>query len=200
MFILNHTLVLLIFYPPFSVRFHKIDGVIFCFIFSDIKIDLKSPDIATTTKYYARLQTALSKEALGRFKMRFVWEPPREKNDTKAICPSSAAKYFSDLGYDVDLKQTECKTSVEYGLNVPILGPDSDELVELNGKSEFYVSPDELVEYAGMLAMSCNLESTEYLNTWSITGHTVAVGNAFVVRLKGMFTCNLVKLLFKKLR
>ncbi|XP_031627936.1 ribonuclease P protein subunit p40 isoform X2 [Contarinia nasturtii] len=165
-----------------------------------IEINLKSSDIATTTKYYARLQTALSNESLGTFKMRFTWEPPREKDEKRAICPSSIAKYFTDLGYDVQLNQTECKTSVEYGLKVPILGSETDELVDLNGQSKFYASPDELVEYAGMLALSCNLESSEYLNTWSFTGHTVAVGNAFVVRLKGLFTCNLVKMLFKKLR
>lgn len=165
-----------------------------------IEVNLKSPDVATTTKYYARLQTALSNESLGTFKIRFMWEPPREKDQKNAICPSSIAKYFSELGYKLDLQQTECKMAVEYGLKVPRLGPESDKLIEINGQSNFYATPHELVEYAGILNLSCNMESSEYLNSWSVTGHTIDVGNALVVRLKGLFTCNLVKLLFKKLR
>lgn len=137
---------------------------------------------------------------LGTFTVRVAWEPPREKDETKAICPSSIAKYFSDLGYEVVLKQTECKTSLEYGLKMPRLGPESNDLVDLNGQSNFYATPHELAEYAGMLALSCNFEPTEYLNTWSFTGHTVEIGSAFVIRLKGLFPCNLVKMLFKKLR
>ena len=167
---------------------------------SAIEINLKSSDLATTTKQHARLQTALSNETLGTFTVRVAWEPPREKDETKAICPSSIGKYFSDAGYEVELKQTECKTSLEYGLKMPTMGPESDDLVVLNGKSNFYATPHELIEYAGMLALSCELESSEYLNTWSFSGHTVEVGSALVIRLKGLFTCNLIKMLFKKLR
>ncbi|XP_055303662.1 ribonuclease P protein subunit p40 isoform X2 [Sitodiplosis mosellana] len=165
-----------------------------------IEINLKSAELATTTKQYARLQNALSNETLGTFTVRIAWEAPREKDVKKAICPSSIAKYFSDSGYDVELKQTECKTKLEYGLKMPTLGPESDDLVVINGQSNFYATPHELVEYAGMLALSCNLEPTEYLNTWSFSGHTVEVGSALIIRLKGLFSCNLVKMIFKKLR
>lgn len=178
---------------PFVHRYHFIS-------LSAVEINLKSPDLGTTTKYYARLQNALSNDTLGTFTVRFTWEPPREKDEKEAICPSSIAKYFSDLGYEVELKQTECKISLEYGLKMPRLGPESDDLIEINGQSNFYATPHELVEYAGMLALSCNLETSDYLNTWSFSGHTVEVGSALVIRLKGLFTCNLVKMLFKRLR
>lgn len=165
-----------------------------------IEIDLKSNELATTTKFYGRLQTALSNESLSTFTLNVTWEPPKERDEHKRICPSSVAKYFADLGYDVKLIQTDCKTSIEYGLKVPLLGPESDELVEVNGNGDLYATPHELAEYAGMLALGCNLETSEYLNTWSFSGHSMEVGNALVIRLKGLFSCDLIKMLFKKLQ
>lgn len=165
-----------------------------------IEIDLKSPELATTTKYHARLENALSNETLSTFKMRLTWEPPKEKVDSQRICPSSLAKYFADLGYEVDLNQTDCRIHFEYSLHVPRLGPESDDLVDIHGESKFFATPHELVEYAGMLALSCNTDTSEYLNTWSFSGHTVDVGQALVIRLKGLFTCNLIRALFKRLK
>lgn len=100
----------------------------------------------------------------------------------------------------MELNQTEFKSKIEYSLKMPRLGPESDDLVEVEGESEFFATPHELAEYAGMLALSCNMEQTEYLNTWSFSGHTIEVGNALIIQLKGLFSCNLVKMLFKKLR
>lgn len=156
--------------------------------------------MATTTKYYGRLQIALANATLSKFTMRIQWDPPSEKDATKRICPSSVAKYFADLGYDVNLKQTECKMNLEYGLKMPKLAAENDELVDADGQSKFYANPHELVEYAGLLALSCNRDPIEYLNTWSFSGHTVDVGSALCVRLTGLFTCNLIKMLFRKLR
>lgn len=165
-----------------------------------IEIDLKSKELETTSKFYARLQTALSNESLSTFTLSVTWDPPKEIDEHKRICPSSIAKYFADLGYDVDLIQTECRTSIEYGLKIPMLGPESDELVEVNGTSNFFATPHELAEYAGMLALGCRLEQVEYLNTWSFSGHSMEVGNALIIRLKGLFSCDLIKMLFRKLQ
>lgn len=96
--------------------------------------------------------------------------------------------------------QTDSRTSMEYGLNIPLLGPEGDELVEVNGKSDLYATPHELVEYAGMVALGCNLERQEYMNSWSFSGHSVEVGSALVVRLKGLYSCELIKMLFKRLQ
>lgn len=161
---------------------------------------MKRKELTTTTKYYGRLEKALSNAALSKFTIRVLWDPPRVKATEKPVCPSSIAKYFSDLEYNVNLNQTECKTSIEYGLKMPILGRDCDDLVEVNGQQKFYATPHELTEYAGMLALGCNLEQTEYLNTWSFEGHTIDVGSALVVRFKGMFSCNLIKMIFRMLR
>lgn len=164
--------------------------------FSAIVIDLKSKDLVTISKYYARVQNALSNESLSKFTMRFAWVPPKKSN----TCTSSVAKYFNDCGHEVNLIQTACKMNFEYGLRPPLLGPENDEPIEIDGKSAFYATPHELVEYAGMVALSCDLDGSEYLNSYSFTGHTIEVGSALTVRLKGMFSCDLIRMLFKNLR
>lgn len=168
----------------------------FIVLFSVVSIDLKSKDLVSTSKYYARVQNSLSNEYLPKFSMRFMWIPPKNAK----ICPSSVAKYLHDRGYEVKQVQTECKMKFEYGLKVPLLGPDADEPVEVEGKSAFYATPQELVEYAGMVALSCDMESSEYLNSYTFTGHSVDVGSALTVKLKGMFSCDLIRMLFKNLR
>lgn len=162
---------------------------------------MKRKELQTTSKYYQRIQTALSNEFLPKFRLRFTWTPPTLDNRTTSeICPSSVAKYFTDLGYHVDLIQTECKISQEYGLQIPLLGPNQDKPSKLNGIKKFYATPHQLVEYAGLLALSCGMDKTEYLNSWSFHGHTIEVGTALVVRLTGMFTGELIESLFKKLK
>lgn len=164
--------------------------------FAAIVIDLKGKDLVTTSKYYARIQNALSNDLLPKFSMRFLWNPPKNSK----ICTSSVAKYFNDLGYEVNLNQTDCKLNIEYGLKAPLLGPESDDPIEIDGKSAFYATPNELVEYAGLVALSCDLEGSEYLNSYSFTGHSVDVGSALTVKLKGMFSCDLIRMLFKNLK
>lgn len=83
---------------------------------------------------------------------------------------------------------------------MPLLGPQSMELTEIDGNEKFYATEHELVEYIGMLALSCDLESSEYLSSWNCSGHAIEVGSAVVVRLKGMFTSDFVKGLFKRLK
>lgn len=163
---------------------------------------MKSKELATTTKYYGRLQFALANASLSKFDFDIQWDPPFEKDATKKICPSSVAKYFADLGYDVNVEQTDCKMHLEYGLKMPKLAApmENEQLMEIDGQEKFYANPHELVDYAGMLALSCNRERIEYLNTWSFSGHTVDVGSALCIRLTGLFSCNLIKMLFSTLR
>lgn len=167
---------------------------------SVIAIDLKT--ISTQTKYYARVKNALSNEVLSKCSFRFIWQPPKPTKNTGSseICSSSVAKYFTDVGCDVKLVQTECKLKIEYGLDVPRLGAETDDPIEIDGKSNFYASAHELAEYAGMLALACDRKPSEYINSWSFKGHTAEVGYALVIRLNGMFSCDLIRMLLKKLR
>lgn len=97
----------------------------------------------------------------------------------------------------MNLIQTECKTSLEYGLNIPLLSSTVD---KIDGENLTSATPHELAEYAGMLALGCDLELKEYLNTWSFTGETMEVGSAVIIRLKGLFSCDLIKKIFKNLQ
>lgn len=110
------------------------------------------------------------------------------------------AKYFSELGYSVDLVQTDCKIQHEYGLQIPLLGPDKDEPTDLNGTVSFYATPHELVEYVGLVTLSCDLDKREYLNSWFFSGHAIGIGSTQVVQLKGMFTREMIDRLFERLR
>lgn len=161
---------------------------------------MNSEQLKSTTKYYAQLKNALSNEALPTFTMRFLWEPPQHRDQNDMVCSSSMAKYFANIGYKVELIQTDMKMSIKYGLKTPKLAPECDDLLEVDGESRLYATPHELIEYAGMLALSCNLEPEEYLSTWKFSGHSTEVGSALVILLKGMFSSNIIKMLFKTLR
>lgn len=166
--------------------------------FAAIQIDLKSKELASTTKFYERVRLALNNEILPKFSIRFVWTPP--SSPSSSICPSSIAKYFVDCGYDVDLVQTSCKVHTQYGLQMPLLGPQLMQPTQIDGHEKFYATEHELVEYIGMLALACDFETIEYLSSWKFTGHSMEVGSAIVIRLKGMFTSDFVKILFKRLK
>lgn len=153
--------------------------------FAAIEIDLKSKELATNSKYFDRVQRALSSECLPRFSILFTWTPPKKQEPL--VCPSSVAKYFSDLGYDVNLEQTKSRVKTEYSLQMPLLGPQLPSPSEVNGKRSFYATEDELVEYIGMLALSCNLENQPFMSSWQLQAHTLEVGHAVTWRLDGMF-------------
>lgn len=152
----------------------------------------------TSSKLYERIQRAFSNELLPKFNIQFTWTPP-SSNGNESICPSSVAKYFADLGYVVDLVQTDCRTSIEYGLNVPLLGAQTDKPVEVDGNEKFYASEHELIEYVGMLALSCSFETKNFMNSWRCDGHTIEVGYATTLHVSGMFTIDTIKDVFSTL-
>lgn len=156
--------------------------------------------MSSTTKFYDRVYTALSHDILPRFSVRFAWTPPSPSSGKEPICTSSLAKYFADLGYDIKLVRTVWKVETQYGLRMPLFGPQTPEPAFVDGAEKFYATEHELIEYMGMLALSCDMAPNEYLSSWKFTGHTMEVGSAVVVRLKGMFTSDFMKTLFKQLR
>lgn len=141
----------------------------------------------STSKYYERVQIALSNEILSNFTLRFIWEP-----ETGDICPSSVAKYFSDGGYEVNLMTTKSTIGQEYRLSMPLLGIDDDKL-SIDELPEFYATPHELVEYCGMLALSCNFEKLPFLNSWQFGGRTKEIGTTMILQINGFFSCHLVE-------
>lgn len=156
-----------------------------------MQINLKNKDLKSTSKLYARIQTALNHETLSAFDIRLSWEPPKDPANSQTICPSSVAKYFSDLGYEVELSQTETDMTQKYRLNIPLFGKDVDQ--PATGQiPEFYATPHELVDYVGMLALDCSFAKQDCLNTWTIPGKSKHVETAMILKLTGFFTCELI--------
>lgn len=150
------------------------------YIFTAIKINLNNPDLRSGTKYYERVKKALSHELLSKKSLQISWTPP-----DSSICKSSIAKYFVDRQYDVQLIETQVKIHQEYSLKMPLLGENNF----IKDVDELFATPHELVEYIGMLSLSCSLEQDDYLNSYNCIGKSMNVGSAKVIQWNGMFDC-----------
>lgn len=150
------------------------------YIFAAIKLNLNSPDLRSGTKYYDRVKNALSHDLLANKSFRLCWTPP-----DSSVCKSSVAKYFADRQYEVQLVETHQQLHQEYSLNMPLIG---DNKIQQN-VDELFASPHELVEYVGMLSLSCSLERDAYLNSCKYDGNSMNIGSAKVFKWNGMFDC-----------
>lgn len=165
-----------------------------CFVvLAVVQIDLKGAKLKTKSKLYERIQKALSHEALSSVTLRILWKPPSDD-----VCPSSVAKYFADIGYVVELASTSQCISHAYSLKVPLLGTD-DLTVPSNGET-FFATPNELVEYAGMLALDFNFEQHDFLNSYQSYGKSKEIGSALVLRIDGFFSGHTLEKLVASLR
>lgn len=79
---------------------------------------------------------------------------------------------------------------------MPLLG----ENLLTDCEDELFATPHELIEYVGMLSLSCNLDQDEYLNSFNCDGRSVSVGAAKVVRWNGMFDCHSIAQLLEELK
>ncbi|KXJ69691.1 hypothetical protein RP20_CCG026130 [Aedes albopictus] len=162
-----------------------------------VRIDLQT--LQPETKFFKRVRECLGRDCLGRFDLQVAWTPPAVPFNGAPICPSSIAQYFADLAqFDKDLKvelmPTMIKTHQECGLNVPVFKVDEgDDCKE-------YCSAGELIEYMGMLALSCNTEEEEYLNSYDFCGERVEIGNAKVMHWNGFFTPDQVEAVHNAMR
>ncbi|XP_058444821.1 ribonuclease P protein subunit p40-like isoform X2 [Malaya genurostris] len=158
-----------------------------------VQIDLKT--LRPESKHYERIRARLGREILGQFNVQIAWTPPPKTGDSGVICPSSVAKYFADDAtgaVKVELMPTLVKTHQEYGLKVPVFS-----LTEPH--DEVYCNASELIEYMGMLALSCDLEEQDYVNSYDFCGERVEVGNAKVMHWRGLFTTVQVQSVYQQL-
>lgn len=160
-------------------------------IFTAIKLNLNSPDLRSGTKYYDRVKNALSHDLLSNKSFRICWTPP-----DASICKSSIAKYFAERQYDVELIETLVKFHQEYSLNVPLVGENDF----IDNVDKLFATPHELVEYVGMLSLSCGLEGDDYLNSFNCDGKSMNVGSAKVIQWNGMFDCQSIIQLLDELK
>lgn len=140
------------------------------------------------SKLYGRIKTALSKQIFQNFTIHLTWIPPE---DTK-ICPSSIAKYFTVKEFVVKFCKTKLKCHQHKSLKIPKfrICEENDELC----------TPNELVEYTGMLALSCPMKNEEFINSYCCPGPYEESNNIRVLNLKGLFTCEFIERLFNEMR
>lgn len=65
---------------------------------------------------------------------------------------------------------------------------------------KLYATPHELVEYVGMLSLSCGLDGDEYLNSYNCDGDAMSVGSANIIQWNGMFDCHSITQLLDELK
>lgn len=140
-------------------------------------IELLDENLLKTTQFREGVKDALASGLLPKVSLRFKWEPPAED-----ICSSSAAKYFSDQGYDVVEAGPEMAATEELSRRVASF---SD--LTTTGDTQ------DILEYLGMLALECSQTKDEYLNGYEYSGEMVRVKNTFTVTAKGFYTPEDVK-------
>lgn len=108
---------------------------------------------------------------------------------------------MTEKGYTVKLAPTEMKQHQEYNLRMPLLGQDVEATQLYKAESiEFFASPHELVEYIGMVSLSCALDQQEYVNSYVSHGKSVEIGIAKVVQWRGFFATSIVEKLIIELK
>lgn len=140
-------------------------------------IDLLDENLLKTTKYREGVKESLASELLPKVSLQFKWEPPSDD-----ICSSSAAKYFSDQGYDVVEAEPEMSATEELSRR---LASFSD--LTTTGDAQ------EILEYLGMVALECSQVKDEYLNGYEYSGEMIRVKNTLTVTAKGFYTPEDVK-------
>lgn len=152
--------------------------VSFC-TFSVVTVDLKEKHFRPGKRNYER-----TKRCLDQLKLNFIisWGPPE-----KEVCPSSVAKYFVDLGYNVALCETKYLTKTIYGVEVPVINEN------------YY----DIVEWMGLVALDGDLtchEPDDFTSTYDIPEPKCHVGQVKHLQWRGFFTQEQVTSLWHALR
>lgn len=108
----------------------------------------------------------------------FSWSP-----NSKDICSSSIAKYFSDVGRCVKLGRNKLKVKVEYGLKFPLIPHDNDEQ-----------SFAEISECIAMAFLGCNMEKTDF-SSYQLPKEFINVGRGKVIHAKGCIKATTIQVL-----
>ncbi|CAG9862731.1 unnamed protein product [Phyllotreta striolata] len=136
-------------------------------------IDLADEKLLSNKKKLRRLKSRL--KILKPFTVLLSWEPPKED-----VCPSSIAKYFSEVGYNVK----QCVPALHsHTANVRIPG------IQFPAVDKLDVST--FVEWLGMVSLSCDLEQDEQQYLSSYFGPDTDCEDVKPVRcfrLRGFFT------------
>lgn len=109
---------------------------------------------------------------LGRFTFIAIWEPPSAQ-----VCPSSLAKYFNELGFEVILCVNTQQYQVQKDVKVPVVRyEDEEEVIDV-------------VEWLGMVTMKCpESYCNTFLSSYTTPSPFVTVPSIGTHQFRGFFT------------
>lgn len=125
-----------------------------------------------------KIRNELNSKLIDKISIFFSWHP--SSIDT---CPSSVAKYFSDMGYIINGHKNQLKIEPQYGLRMPPAELDFNDVEEMTSFSE----------RIGMILLNCDM-------TTIIDENLIKVGRGKVVHWKGFITNNQLNELIKLLQ
>ncbi|KAK3864759.1 hypothetical protein Pcinc_029575 [Petrolisthes cinctipes] len=146
-------------------------------------------------------------EALQEVSLSFNWWLAWVPKDP-GVCPSSVAKYFHDLSYNVRERHTTVKQKVLGDTLMPLLTKQEEECTAKEGEKtkqtegcEDEVEPEEILEWIGCQALGVNLPS-EATTVCEVTcpRPNVKVTNLCSAHCSGFFTPATVSLMVNRLK
>lgn len=134
---------------------------------------------------YEKIKSHL--EILGKFTVIILWQPAEQD-----VCPSSVAKYFSDIGYKVKVSFPSFTSNTIYSVDVPRVPFTSDTVEDVS----------EFVEWLGMVSLDGNLETNDpgnYQTSFVTPEPCEKFGQVKFLQWRGFFTITKVKELINDL-
>lgn len=134
--------------------------------------------------YYEKTKAAL--KSLERFTVITCWEPPEE-----SVCPSSLAKFFDEINYNVKMCEPNFKSHVVYSVKTPTL----DGIIEEGDVIDF-------VEWLGMVCVDGDFtgSSDNYVNSYEPSEPNVEMGQVRVLVWRGFYQPNQIMKLVEYLK
>ncbi|KAG5683883.1 hypothetical protein PVAND_013144 [Polypedilum vanderplanki] len=142
------------------------------------EIDLESCDINKLK------QELLYNDILEKLEINFVWKPL--SNDT---CPSSIAKFFANLNYNVNAINNQSGTNYLFDLKFP--------KIPSTNKSEPY-EWDEFIECIGMMMLGCDFEKNN-CSSYELPGKIIQIGRGQIINFKGFIPHFILDKAFKEI-
>ena len=150
-----------------------------------VKINIA--ELNNESNFFKKIKDALEKLI---FSMKISWAPPDSIDREKIV------KYFIDRNIDLTELQPKIIERVERKLDIPEFAPSNSNMMKTDGN--YYCSAFEMVEYAGLIAISSNVDN-DNLNSYVLQGSSKFTEKTTVFTCRGFFTCEQILTIYKKL-
>ncbi|CAG9803655.1 unnamed protein product [Chironomus riparius] len=141
-------------------------------------------DVDLSYNHITKIKTELMSEKVEKISINFSWKP--EGND---ICPSSIAKFLTDMGYSVKECENKYLNNILYSIKVPKIPTNP-----LN--DETYDEWSELLEHTSMIMLGCENNEQTGLNDSNL----IKVRRGSVLHYKGFISYSKLKDLIMEIR